>query len=95
MTGIPQHRTTSVVTVSSPDAGRLIALLTGPAVAITSRTRDRFDVVGVPAMTIGTLAALHGLVLQELHTVHATLAQAGCSATDPAVPSTRLSRSFS
>jgi ABC-2 type transport system ATP-binding protein len=62
-----------VVAVTSPDAEHLASVLTGPGVAIVQSATDRLEISGMPAHTIGDLAARDGLRLHELHTVTTSL----------------------
>ncbi len=55
-----------VVVVTTPDAGPLAALLTGPGVSVVSPEPGRLEVRGAAADVIGDLAAAHGLRLHGL-----------------------------
>jgi ABC-2 type transport system ATP-binding protein len=62
-----------VVEVTSPDAARLLPLLTGPDVSVASPETGRLEVRGMTADVIGDLAAEHGLRLHGLATVTTSL----------------------
>ncbi|MPQ98431.1 ATP-binding cassette domain-containing protein [Modestobacter sp. I12A-02628] len=64
------------VDVRSPRAGELRDLLVGPDVTVTSRERDRLEVVGLPAEAIGETAAAAGIPLHQLSTVRPSLEDA-------------------
>ena len=73
------------VTVVSPDAAALAALLAGDGVTLTSREANTFEVRGLEAATIGDVAARHGLRLHELAPVSASLETAYLELTRGAV----------
>lgn len=80
-----QRSTTGSVTVSSPDADRLAAVLAGDGVTLVSHEADRFEVRGLDAPAIGEAAARHGLRLHELSPVGASLESAYLELTRDAV----------
>jgi ABC-2 type transport system ATP-binding protein len=75
----------SSVRVRSPQAARLVEVLAGPAVTVTSLEAGLIEVVGADAARIGDLAAAHGVVLHELTPVAASLEDAYMSLTADAV----------
>ncbi len=76
MTEFIGQASTEKVRVASPDGLRLRDHLLGPNITVTSLTADRFEVTGVPAAEIGTIAAREGFTLHELAPVEASLEQA-------------------
>jgi len=88
------------VAVRTPDAARLVPVLTAEGASVTSSGGDLLDVAGLPAPRVGELAAAHGVVLHELRARQATLEEAymeltgssrehragGPGATDPEAP---------
>ena len=73
--------TTSAVTLRSPEAARLRALLAGPDVTISSEHPDVLEVRGLSAEQIGTVAWQAHLPLYELSTTSASLEDAFMQAT--------------
>jgi ABC-2 type transport system ATP-binding protein len=73
------------VCVATPDADRLVSLLTSPDVTVTQRAPHILEVVGLPAAAIGEIAALHGLALHELHAATASLEEAYMNLTHASV----------
>lgn len=61
------------VKIVSPDAAALAEHLQGPGITIASPQSGVLEVQGAEAARIGETAAAHGVVLHELHTVHASL----------------------
>lgn len=61
------------VKIVSPDAAALAEHLQGPGITIASPQAGVLEVQGAEAARIGETAAAHGVVLHELHTVHASL----------------------
>ena len=57
---------TGTVTVVSPDAARLAALIAGDGVTVTSREAGGFEARGTSAARIGEVAAAGGITLHEL-----------------------------
>ncbi len=72
----------NVVTVRSPQAGRLSDVLAGPGVTVRPLGPDRFEVDGLDAEQIGTRAAGAGLTLFELTTQQASLEDAYMALTE-------------
>lgn len=66
----------ATVKVRSPHASRLVELLAGPAVTVTSLGDGLLEISGLGSEQIGETAAANGLVLHELTPVHATLESA-------------------
>jgi ABC-2 type transport system ATP-binding protein len=66
----------ATVRVCSPDATRLVDLLAGPGVSITSSTPQWLEVKGTSAQAIGEIAAAARLVLHELTPVAGSLEDA-------------------
>jgi ABC-2 type transport system ATP-binding protein len=64
------------VTVRTPDAVTLAAVLTGLGAAVRADGAERLTVTGLTAAHIGELAFRHGHVLHELSTTAATLEEA-------------------
>ena len=64
------------VAVRTPDAARLVPVLTAEGASVTSTGGDLLDVAGLPAPRVGELAAAHGVVLHELRARQATLEEA-------------------
>lgn len=81
-----------VVVVTSPDAGALAPLLTGPDVTLTADEAGRFEVRGMSATVIGDLAAQHGLRLHGLTAVTTSLETAYLELTRDSVEYTTTSR---
>jgi ABC-2 type transport system ATP-binding protein len=75
----------SSVRVRSPQASRLVELLAGPQVVVTSLEAGLIEVTGAQAAVIGDLAAANGVVLHELTPVAASLEDAYMSLTADAV----------
>jgi ABC-2 type transport system ATP-binding protein len=73
------------VDVATPDAARLATVLAGPGVTITSGEPGSLGVRGVPARTIGELAAANGLVLHQLATRRRSLEDAFMTLTNETV----------
>ncbi len=73
------------VEVSTPDAATLAALLGRPGVTVESVEPGTLDVRGLPASTIGDLAAAHGIVLHQLATRRLSLEDAFMTLTDDTV----------
>jgi ABC-2 type transport system ATP-binding protein len=67
---------TQHVSVESPDATDLHALLAGPAVSITSTAPGRLIVEGLSAAHIGSVAAEHRITLHALVPIEASLEEA-------------------
>jgi ABC-2 type transport system ATP-binding protein len=67
---------TDKVRVTSPDAARLQSLLAGPGVTTSSQTLGTLVVQGVPASTVGEVAAAAGVVLHELVNIAPSLEEA-------------------
>ncbi|MBW4033334.1 MAG: ATP-binding cassette domain-containing protein [Acidobacteria bacterium] len=65
-----------VVTVRTPDATRLAALLADAGITVTATEPELLQVSGLPAPRIGELAAQHGIVLHELTPVVGSLEDA-------------------
>jgi len=65
-----------VVSVTSPDAGRLAQLLARPGVSVTSPEAGRLEVRGASADVVGDLAAEHGLRVHGLVAVTTSLESA-------------------
>jgi ABC-2 type transport system ATP-binding protein len=77
MTQLLEASSRTHVEVESPDLAELLRLLPGDDGArVTWATTDRLDVTGIPAATIGDVAARHGLRLHSLQTVSASLEEA-------------------
>ncbi|MGN8244921.1 ATP-binding cassette domain-containing protein [Cellulomonas soli] len=74
-----------VVAVTSPDAGALAPLIVGPDVVVSSSQAGHLEVRGVPAETIGDLAAAHGLRIHGLATQTTSLETAYLELTRDAV----------
>lgn len=74
-----------VVTVVTPDATALAALLAGKGVTITSRETSKLEVSGLEAAQIGEVAASNHLRLHELTPVRASLETAYLELTHDAV----------
>ncbi|WP_263118033.1 ATP-binding cassette domain-containing protein [Cellulomonas sp. RIT-PI-Y] len=73
------------VRVRSPQATRLVELLAGPEVTVTSLEAGLIEVTGTSAQAVGELAAQNALVLHELTPVQASLESAYMSLTADAV----------
>lgn len=73
------------VTVKTPDADRLAAALTAPAVTVTSVAADELEVTGLDAATIAEIARDRDVLLHELATRTASLEEAYLSLTDAAL----------
>ncbi|WP_169164647.1 ABC transporter ATP-binding protein [Cellulomonas taurus] len=73
------------VRVRSPHATRLVELLAGPEVTVTSLEAGLLEVTGTSAQAVGELAAQNALVLHELTPVQASLESAYMSLTADAV----------
>jgi ABC-2 type transport system ATP-binding protein len=67
---------TDKVRVTSPDAAYLQSLLAGPGVTTSSQTLGTIVVQGVPASTVGEVAAAAGVVLHELVNIAPSLEEA-------------------
>lgn len=65
-----------VVTVRTPDATSLAALLADAGITVTATEPELLQVSGLPAPRIGELAAQHGIVLHELTPVVGSLEDA-------------------
>jgi ABC-2 type transport system ATP-binding protein len=65
-----------VVSVRSPDRGRLSALLAGQGCEVTTEPDGSLAVRGTDAPAVGAIAARHGIELHELVARDATLEQA-------------------
>jgi ABC-2 type transport system ATP-binding protein len=75
----------ATVRVCSPDATRLVDLLAGPGISITSDTPQWLEVTGTSAQAIGEVAAAARLVLHELTPVAGSLEDAYMSLTQESV----------
>jgi ABC-2 type transport system ATP-binding protein len=75
----------STVRVRSPQVSRLVELLAGPQVTVTSLEAGLVQVAGADAVAIGELAAANGVVLHELSPLAASLEDAYMSLTADAV----------
>ncbi|GAA1115406.1 ATP-binding cassette domain-containing protein [Kribbella jejuensis] len=64
------------VRVATADPARLRDVLAGPGVQIVGTGSEELEVTGLPARSIGTTAAEHGIALYELTTVKVSLEQA-------------------
>jgi ABC-2 type transport system ATP-binding protein len=73
------------VRVRSPEATRLVELLAGPGVSITSTTPQWLEVTGTTAQSIGEIAAQARLVLHELTPVTGSLEDAYMTLTQESV----------
>jgi ABC-2 type transport system ATP-binding protein len=73
------------VDVTTPDAARLASLVAGPGVEVVSSDAGALDITGVPASTIGEIAAVHGLVLHQLTTRRLSLEEAFMQLTNDSV----------
>lgn len=73
------------VRVRSPQATRLVELLAGPEVTVTSLEAGLIEVTGTSAQAVGELAAQNAVVLHELTPVQASLESAYMSLTADAV----------
>ena len=81
LAGVGENR----VCVTAPQADRLVGLLTSPDVAVTQKAPHVLEVTGVPAATIGEVAALHGIALHDLHPATASLEEAYMNLTHASV----------
>ena len=75
----------TTVRVCSPQATRLVELLAGPGVTITSSTPQWLEVTGSTAQRIGEVAAAAQVVLHELTPVNASLEEAYMALTQESV----------
>jgi ABC-2 type transport system ATP-binding protein len=75
----------TTVRVCSPQASRLVELLAGPGVTITSTTPQWLEVTGSTAQAIGETAAAAQLVLHELTPVNGSLEDAYMALTQDSV----------
>ncbi|MFB9954686.1 ABC transporter ATP-binding protein [Cellulomonas denverensis] len=73
------------VRVRSPQATRLVELLAGPEITVTSLEAGLLEITGTTAQTVGELAAANALVLHELTPVQASLESAYMSLTADSV----------
>ncbi len=73
--------TGTTVKVRSPHAGRLVELLAGPGVTVTTSGPGQLEVSGSTAEAIGDTAAAAGIALHELTPVSASLEDAYMSLT--------------
>lgn len=73
------------VRVRSPQATRLVELLAGPEVTVTSLEAGLLEITGTNAQAVGELAAANALVLHELTPVQASLESAYMSLTADSV----------
>ena len=64
------------VRVRSPQAAKLLELLSGPGVTVTSTESSVLEINGVTAEQVGETAAANGIVLHELGVVKASLEEA-------------------
>ncbi|GAA4970184.1 ABC transporter ATP-binding protein [Kineococcus glutinatus] len=85
MAGFIAGATTDRVRISSPDAGRLRELLSGPGVTFTSETRGELVVQGIPVARIGECAAQNRLVLHALVPLVPSLEEAYRALTEDSV----------
>jgi ABC-2 type transport system ATP-binding protein len=65
-----------VVQLRSPQADRLLELLSAPEVTVTGMERDLLRVTGLSAVQIGDAAAAAGIALHELTPISASLEEA-------------------
>jgi ABC-2 type transport system ATP-binding protein len=75
----------TMVRVCSPEAPRLVELLSGPGITITSTTPQWLEVTGSTAQAIGEAAAAARLVLHELTPVSGSLEDAYMALTQDSV----------
>jgi ABC-2 type transport system ATP-binding protein len=75
----------TTVRVCSPQAARLVELLAGPGVTVTSSTPQWLEVTGSTAQRIGEVAAAAQAVLHELTPVNASLEEAYMALTQESV----------
>jgi ABC-2 type transport system ATP-binding protein len=75
----------ATVRVCSPQAARLVELLAGPGVSVTSTAPQWLEVTGSTAQKIGEVAAAAQLVLHELTPVNASLEDAYMALTQESV----------
>jgi len=73
------------VRVSSPEASRLVELMAGKGVSITSTTPQSLEITGTTAQAIGEIAAAARLVLHELTPVSGSLEDAYMALTQESV----------
>ena len=85
VTDLMATNTGQVVNVRSPQAAELQALLTGPAVSVTSSGPGWLRVSGLTSEQIGDLAWNNGIRLHELATQQGTLEEAFMAMTDDSV----------
>jgi len=77
--------TRTTVTVRTPRAAELAALVAGPDVTVTSPAAGELQIDGLSAATIGDTAAAHGLPLHELTPRSGSLEEAYLALTEDAV----------
>ncbi len=75
----------NVVRVRTPQASQLRELLVGPQVSVTSSERGLLEVSGLSGTEIGRIACEHGMPLEELTPVQASLEEAFMELTQDAV----------
>ncbi|MFE6256012.1 ABC transporter ATP-binding protein [Agromyces sp. NPDC057865] len=73
------------VVVRTPDADRLVPVLVGPGVTVTSVAAGELEVTGLDAARIAAIARDHDVLLHELSTRTASLEEAYLSLTDAAL----------
>ncbi|GAA3904110.1 ABC transporter ATP-binding protein [Microbacterium invictum] len=77
--------TTSVVTVATPRPAELAQAISGPDIEITTHEPGRLRVTGLPAATIGDIAAEGGIPIHELTPTSGSLEDAYLALTEQSV----------